>query len=239
MESSYTFESLPEGREGTVSNSLMDRIEVYRQNHVRIRTCGRDIHIDPFMTDSAQDGSGRADIILITHDHYDHFSPKDIERTACGGTVLVVPENMKDKAKEAGRYVREIVTVKPNENYVIEGLEFETVPAYNILKPFHPKKAGWVGYIIKAEGKRVYVAGDTDATPEAMAVKCDIALVPVGGTYTMNAKEAAGLVNTIRPEIAVPVHYGRVVGSPKDGAKFADAVNKNTKVILKINTEEK
>ena len=138
------------------------------------------------------------------------------------------------KAEAAREYVKKIVTVKPCGSYNVDGLEFETVPAYNVGKPFHPKSAGWVGYILKIDGKRIYVAGDTDATKEAMTVKCDIALVPVGGTYTMDAKQAAKLINTIKPEIAVPVHYGGVVGKEKDGIDFQKSVDKSIKVVLKI-----
>ena len=115
----------------------------------------------------------------------------------------------------------------------MNGIEFETVPAYNIGKPFHPKSAGWVGYIFKDGGTRIYVAGDTDATEEAANVKCDVALVPVGGTYTMNAKQAAELVNTIKPKVAIPVHYGGIVGSAKDGEKFASMLE-NVQCEIKI-----
>ena len=210
---------------------MIENIEVFKQNHIKIKSGGKVIHIDPFQTEFA---SFDADFILITHDHFDHFSLKDIENTAKDDTVLIVPENMKNKAEAAGKCVKKIITVKPGEKYNVDGLEFETVPAYNIGKPFHPKSAGWVGYIIKTDGKRVYVAGDTDATEEAQAVKCDIALVPAGGTYTMNAKQAAKLVNTIKPEFAVPVHYGGVVGKEKDGTEFQKAVDGDIKVVLKI-----
>ena len=212
---------------------MINRIRVFKQNHVRIISEGREIHVDPFQTDEA---ANSADFIFITHDHYDHFSVKDVERTANENTVLVVPENMRGKAEAAGKYVKKIVTMAPGGSYVIDGLEFETVPAYNIGKPFHPKSAGWVGYILKTEGKRIYVAGDTDATEEAMSVKCDIALVPVGGTYTMDAGQAAKLVNTIKPEFSVPVHYGGVVGRKKDGLDFQKAVDKDIQVVLKIGT---
>jgi L-ascorbate metabolism protein UlaG (beta-lactamase superfamily) len=112
--------------------------------------------------------------------------------------------------------VGRILTVKPGVYREVEDLEFETVPAYNLLKPFHPKGAEWVGYILRIDGKRIYIAGDTDETKEAKAVKCDIALVPIGGTYTMDAKKAAELVNTIRPEVAIPTHYGSIVGKPRN-----------------------
>jgi L-ascorbate metabolism protein UlaG (beta-lactamase superfamily) len=203
---------------------------VYRQNHICLQADGRIIHVDPFRADTSPEN---ADFIFITHDLYDHFSPKDIEKTAKENSVLVFPETMRDKVCAIKKNMR-LFAVKPNEKYVADGLEFETVPAYNIGKPFHPQSAGWVGYIINFNGKRIYIAGDTDATPEAEGVKCDVAFVPVGGTYTMNALQAAKLVNRIKPEIAVPVHYGEIVGSKKDGLIFADAVDKNIKVEIKI-----
>ena len=125
-----------------------------------------------------------------------------------------------------------VVAVKPGSHYEVDGLEMDTVASYNLLRPFHPKSAGWVGYILLVEGKRIYIAGDTDATKEAKAVKCDVAMVPIGGTYTMKAKSAAELINEIRPEIAIPVHYGSIVGSPEDGKMFADLVKPPVKVQL-------
>ena len=123
---------------------------------------------------------------------------------------------------------------KPCEKYVVDSLEFETVPAYNVGKPFHPKSAGWVGYVLNVDGSRVYVAGDTDATAEAENVKCDVALLPIGGTYTMNAKQAAGLANKIRPAAVIPVHYGGIVGRENDGFDFEKQVDGGIKVAFKI-----
>lgn len=141
---------------------------------------------------------------------------------------------MLSKAKQISSIVSAIETVRPGDLYNVSGLEFETIPAYNSLKPFHTKGAGWVGYIFVVDGKRIYVAGDTDATKEAKSVKCDIALVPVGGTYTMDAKKAAELINTIRPTVAIPTHYGSVVGSATDGKAFADNVDSSISVEIKL-----
>ena len=212
-------------------HKVTENIEVFTQNSIRIRTGSGAVYIDPFqMKETPKDAA----VIFITHDHYDHFSPEDIEKVACGDTVLVVPEKMKNKAQGISETVGSIITVKPSDAYEIKGLKVETVPAYNMLKPFHMKSAEWVGYILEADGKRIYIAGDTDATKEAKAVKCDIALVPIGGTYTMDAKKAAELVNEIRPEVAIPVHYGNVVGKPDDGKVFADNVKPPVKVEFKI-----
>jgi L-ascorbate metabolism protein UlaG (beta-lactamase superfamily) len=210
---------------------MTDNIEVFTQNSIRIKDQGRTIYIDPFQM---KEEPKNADYILITHDHYDHFSPEDIEKVANSNTILIVPEKMEAKAQEAVNLVGRMLTVKPGVYREVEELEFETVPAYNLLKPFHPKNAEWVGYILRIDGKRIYIAGDTDETKEAKAVKCDIALVPIGGTYTMDVKKAAELVNTIRPAVAIPTHYGSIVGKPSDGDVFAQHVKAPTVVELKL-----
>ena len=210
---------------------MIGNIEVFIQNSIRIRSRVGVIYIDPFqMKEEPKD----ADFVLITHDHYDHFSPEDIVKVSKADTILVVPEKMAAKAREVSGMVGKIETVKPSVYREMGGLEFETVPAYNTLKPFHPKSAEWVGYILRIDGKRIYIAGDTDATKEAKAVKCDTALVPIGGTYTMDAKKAAELINTIRPDVAIPVHYGHIVGKPGDGEVFAENVMAPIKVEFKI-----
>lgn len=210
---------------------MTENITVFTQNSIRITDRNRQIYIDPFqMREEPHDAA----YVLITHDHYDHFSPEDIAKVACSRTVLIVPEKMESKAREVADLVSKVVTVNPGVYREIDGLEMETVPAYNTLKPFHPKTAEWVGYVLRIDGKRIYIAGDTDATKEAKEVKCDIALVPVGGTFTMNAKKAAELVNTLRPNVAIPVHYGSIVGKPSDGETFAGYVKSPVKVELKI-----
>ena len=210
---------------------MTESIEVFEQNSIRIKDRVGCIYIDPFqMHEEPHDAA----YVLITHDHYDHFSPDDIKKVVSDRTILVVPEKMEAKAQKLSGTVSKIVSVKLGVYRAIDGLELETVPAYNILKPFHPKSAEWVGYILRVAGQRIYIAGDTDATKEAKAVKCDIALVPIGGTYTMDAKKAAELVNTIRPSVAIPVHYGTLVGSPKDGEIFAEYVKEPIKVEFKI-----
>ncbi len=209
---------------------MVDKIDVFKQNSIRIKSDVGMIYIDPFKID---DETHDADFILITHDHYDHFSSEDIAKVKKDTTVLVVPEKMEAKAvKESG--IKEIETVKPGTYHEIGNLELETIPMYNILKPFHPKAAGWVGYILKINGKRIYIAGDTDATKEAKEVICDIALVPIGGTYTMDAKKAAELVNEINPEVAIPTHYGSIVGKLSDAKVFAANVKDTIKVVEKI-----
>ena len=210
---------------------MVAQIEVFTQNSIRITTGERKIYADSFkINESPKD----ADFILITHDHYDHFSPEDIQKVAGKNTILIVPEKMAKKAEEVRDFVSRIVPVEPGNSYEIDGLSFETVPAYNSIKPFHPKHAGYVGYILVIDGERIYIAGDTDATKEAKAVKCDIALVPIGGTYTMDAKAAAELVNQISPSVAIPVHFGEIVGKPEDAKTFASLVKESVAVEEKI-----
>ncbi len=211
---------------------MTENIEVLIHSSIRITDDRAGvIYIDPY---EVKGEPGDAAIILITHDHYDHFSAEDIRKVANPDTVMVVPERMLDKARNVSGIVSKIETVRPGIRKEIRGLEFETVPAYNTLKPFHMKSAEWVGYILHSNGLSIYIAGDTDATKEAKAVKCNVALVPVGGTYTMNAAQAADLINTIKPDVAIPTHYGSAVGSPEDGRKFAELVKDPVKVEIKI-----
>ena len=205
----------------------MANITVYTQNSIRIDSSIGKIYIDPFrMNEAPKD----ADYILVTHDHFDHFNPEDIPKVSKDDAILVVPENMKEKAKDVSGVVGKTVTIKPGESLMVGKLSIETIPSYNIGKPFHPKEAGWVGYILNVDGKRIFIAGDTDATDEAKKVKCYTAIVPIGGKYTMDAKEAAELVNIIRPATAIPVHFGGVVGSPEDADVFAKFVDSQIEV---------
>ncbi len=222
---------ISENDDSKEEENMVDNIEVFTQNSIRIKSSAGTIYIDPFqMKEEPHD----ADFILVTHDHYDHYSPEDIKKAAGDNTVFIAPEKMKNKIKEISGLMKKVETVVPGSDYEFEGLELETVPAYNIVKPFHPKSSKWVGYVLKLDEKRIYVAGDTDATDEAKAVNCDIALIPIGGTYTMDAKEGANLINLIKPSVAIPTHYGNIVGSPKDGEVFRENVDDPVSVELKI-----
>ena len=206
-------------------------IKVFAQNSTRIEDQTGMIYIDPYqMKDEPHDAA----FILVTHEHYDHFSPKDIRKVACQDTIMIVPEKMAAKARKDAGFIGKVITVSPGEHRNIEGLEFETIPAYNDNKKYHPKSAGGIGYILNVAGKRIYIAGDTDATAEARAVRCDVAIVPVGGTYTMNAAEAAELINVIQPEIAIPTHYKSAAGKKSAGETFRENVKEPVRVELHI-----
>lgn len=195
---------------------MLGNIEVLCHSSIRISK-EKVIYIDPFKIDKNYND---ADIIFITHDHYDHYSEEDIDRVKNDNTVIVAPEELLTKLLRKGYRQNYIITVQPNKSYMVEGIKFETISAYNTNKKFHPKENEWVGYIIEIKGIRYYIAGDTDVTDENKKVKCDVAFVPVGGTYTMDFKEAAYLVNKISPKIAIPIHYESIVGTNQDAIDF-------------------
>lgn len=195
---------------------MLENVEVLCHSSIKINK-EKVIYIDHFKIDKNYND---ADIIFITHDHYDHYSEDDIDKVKKNDTVIVAPEELLTKLLRKGFRQDYIITVTPDEQDMVEGIKFETVPAYNTDKQFHPKENEWVGYIIELNGYRYYIAGDTDITEENKKVKCDVAFVPVGGTYTMDFKEAAFLINEIKPKIAVPIHYGSVVGTKQDAEDF-------------------
>ena len=207
---------------------MLNNIEVLYHSSIRINK-EKTIYIDPFKIDRNYND---ADIIFITHDHYDHYSEEDIDKVINENTVIVIPEELLTKVLKKGINKDAIITVEPNKKYMVQGIKFETVPAYNINKTFHPKENDWVGYIIELNGIKYYIAGDTDITEENKKVKCDVAFVPVGGTYTMDFKEAAQLVNQIQPKVAVPIHYGSVVGTKQDAEEFIKLLHTNIKGII-------
>ncbi len=207
----------------------IENIQVFTQSSIRIEGKEGIIYIDPFeIKGEAHD----ADYILFTHDHYDHFSPEDIKKVCKGDTIYVYPKTLEKAVKGKLADADRAYMVEPGESKEIKGLVIKTVPAYNNLKPFHPRKKGWVGYILTVDDREIYVAGDTDMTKDNQRIKCDIALVPIGGRFTMNPKEAAELVNIIKPNVVIPTHYGSIVGSESDGETFARLVDDSIEVRL-------
>lgn len=196
---------------------MLEGIECLGHSTIRISNNGEIIYIDPFKINAA---TNDADIIFITHNHYDHFSPEDINKVRKENTIIVVTKDLCDEVVGLGFEQSKIIYVKPSQMYSVCDIFFQTVPAYNINKSFHPKENDWVGYVLKINNIKYYIAGDTDITEDNKKVKCDVAFVPVGGTYTMTAEEAAELVNTIKPKVAVPIHYGSIVGTEYDAKLF-------------------
>lgn len=194
-------------------------------SHSSIRAEGRRVlWFDPFQLKNAPHD---ADIICITHDHYDHFSPEDIEKAAKQDTVFVVPRSLAEKVPNGK-------VLCAGDSLAIQGVTITAVAAYNEGKPFHPRDNGWLGYCVTMNAETLYVCGDTDATPEAKAVKCDVLALPVGGTYTMDARQAAELAKAIQPKLALPTHYGSIVGSKKDAKRFCELVEDTIKVELLV-----
>jgi L-ascorbate metabolism protein UlaG (beta-lactamase superfamily) len=192
------------------------------QSAFRIEDGGLQIYIDPYKIPANQP---KADVIFITHDHYDHFSMEDIVKIKTGKTIIVATRDVASKFYDSG------VVVVPNKLYTVGKLKVTTVPAYNINKSFHPKDNKWVGYIITlSDGLTIYHAGDTDFIPEMSTISVDIAMLPCDGTYTMTAKEAADAANTFKPKILIPMHYGEGLGSVHAGKEVKEMYKGETLV---------
>lgn len=209
--------------------NLIEKISI--NEHSSIRIGGTTVlYFDPFRIPAA---TNDADIVLVTHAHYDHFSPEDIEKIRHPKTLFVMPESLREEAFEYGFTMENTIFMKAGENTAVSGVSIEAVASYNVDKPMHPKENGWLGYLVNVEGICVYVAGDCDAMPER--ILCDIAMVPIGGTYTMNPQQAAEWINGMKPEIVIPTHYGTLVGTPQDVEDFEPLVDASVRIVRKLN----
>jgi L-ascorbate metabolism protein UlaG (beta-lactamase superfamily) len=168
------------------------------------------VYIDPYNIDAGT----KADLVLVTHDHFDHCSPEDVEKIQQPKTIIVTE---KDAAKKLTGNVK---TMQPGDSLALDDVNIEAVPAYNINKDFHPKANGWLGFVLEMDDVRIYHAGDTDFIPEMSDLNVDIALLPVSGTYVMTADEAVEAALAINPGVAVPMHYGAIVGDSSDADTF-------------------
>ncbi|NLE22099.1 MAG: MBL fold metallo-hydrolase [Actinobacteria bacterium] len=195
---------------------------IHRLGHDSFRLDGSvTVYVDPW---KLPPGPPPAELVLVTHDHYDHLSLPDIEAVAGPGTVVVGPASVTAQIEGI-----ETVTLAPGESAQVNGVDVGAVPAYNLDKfrapgqPFHPKEAGYVGYVFTLDGVRYYHAGDTDAIPEMRDVQCDVALLPVSGTYVMTCEEACHACDLVTAKHAVPMHYGDIVGDDDDAERFRDS----------------
>ena len=168
------------------------------------------VYIDPFEVGEGPKG----DIILVTHDHFDHCSPEDVAKVQADASIVITEKN--SAAKLSG----DVRILSPGESLTLGDVRISAVPAYNLDKHFHPKANDWLGFVIEMDGVRIYHAGDTDFIPEMKALTVDIALLPVSGTYVMTAAEAVEAALAIEPQIAIPMHFGAIVGGPTDAEHF-------------------
>ena len=210
---------------------LIDAVAWLGHSGFRIKAPGGHVYIDPYRV---EDGPP-ADLILITHGHYDHFSPQDVERLSHDGTWLVAPAAVAERVR--GR-VLSIAPGEAVERELVGGVQVAAVAAYNTSKRdgdgnlFHPREAGWVGYDLNVRGERLYHSGDTDVIPEMDRVTgVDVALLPVSGVYVMTAAEAAEAARRIQPRVAVPMHWGEHLGSLQDAREFADEAPVDVRIL--------
>jgi len=199
---------------------MLDAFTWYKQAALKWKGGGLTVHIDPWGVPESDD---KADLLLITHAHFDHYSQEDIDRVSKEGTIIVAPHDVASQCLTSG----DVRAIKPGETLEAAGLQVHAVPAYNARPErleMHPRDNNWVGYVLDLGGTMTYLAGDTDHIPEMAEIKTDLAFVPVGGTYTMDAVEAAGAVKDINPKLAVPYHFGFVVGSRSTGDEFVKAI---------------
>ena len=200
---------------------LISHIEWLGHDSFRVKG-SKTLYFDPYQIGDAEP----ADIVLVTHDHFDHCSPDDVARIQVETTTVITEKD--SAAKLSGN----VQTVSPGEKLTVEGITIEAVPAYNVNKSFHPKENGWLGFIVEMDGVRLYHAGDTDYIPEMSDFKTDIALLPVSGTYVMTAAEAVEAALAIQPQIAIPMHYGAIVGEISDADAFKSALAGKVEVVV-------
>ena len=208
----------------------ISNIEINTQSSIKL-VLDKTIYFDPYKIEK---DTHDADLIFITHDHYDHMDSKSIEKVKNENTIIIAPKSIEKDIKKIE--FKDYIFLNPNEELNINNLNIKTIEAYNNHKPFHPKKNNWLGYIVTYNNISYYIAGDTDKTIENEKVKCDVAFLPIGGYFTMDAKDAADLVRIINPKVVIPIHYGSIVGNKNDGKKLKEfLLDTNIEVVEKLN----
>lgn len=200
---------------------MVKKIEWLGHDGFRINA-DKTIYFDPFQIT----GGPEADLIFISHDHFDHCSPEDVAKIQGAKTVIITEPNSAQKLSG------DIKTLNPGDTLEIAGVKIEAIPSYNTDKDFHPKKNNWLGFIVEVDGVRIYHTGDADFIPEMKSIDVDIALLPVSGTYVMNADQAVEAALAINPKVAIPMHYGAIVGSEEDAQKFKQALEGKVEVVV-------
>ncbi len=205
-------------------------LEVSKPAHSCIKiitSSGKVIYFDPFQLQATE----RADYIFITHEHYDHCSVADIRKIIKSDTVIITVPDCQSKV--AGLPIKEVKLVKPGDSFRLPHCDVQVVPAYNLKSQFHLKDNQWVGFVVRIDGKLIYHPGDSDVIPEMKNLRgLDIMFVPVSGHYVMSAQEAAQLVNLLKPKVAIPIHYGAIIGTQQDAETFKSLVQGSEVIIL-------
>ncbi|MFC1798951.1 MBL fold metallo-hydrolase [Thermodesulfobacteriota bacterium] len=205
-----------------MTTEIIERIKWLGHDGFEILTNGIRVVIDPYQVKSGKP----ADIIMITHPHFDHCSIEDIDKLKKPSTIYIADP------VSAGKLSGDVRIVRPGDTVTIDKIQIDAVPAYNIDKEFHPKTKNWLGFIVTIDGVRIYHAGDTDLIPEMEDFSVDIALLPVSGTYVMTADEAIEAAKVLKPEAAIPMHYDTIVGSSNDAEKFKNALEEICEVVI-------
>jgi L-ascorbate metabolism protein UlaG (beta-lactamase superfamily) len=206
-----------------------DNITINTQSSIKM-VFDKTIYFDPF---KIENNYNDADIIFITHNHYDHMDINSIYKVKNDNTIIIAPVSMQSVIEKIS--FKKYVFLNPFDEVNIDNVFIKTIPAYNINKEFHPRNNNWLGYIVTINGITYYIAGDTDKTKEAESIKCDIALLPIGGHFTMNKEEASELTRIISPKIVIPTHYGSIIGDKSFGKEFKELLSDtNIMVIEKL-----
>ncbi len=214
-------------------DSNLSNVRVLIHSSIRIESeNGTVLYSDPYdLVDETHD----ADIVFITHGHYDHLSPNDYARVAKPETVIVAPAVLESEV--AALHAGDMVLLNAGDTVEVCGIKVKAVPAYNVQPErlqFHPKENKWLGYILTIDGDTYYIAGDTDQNKDNETISCDVALIPIGGTFTMDPIQAAAFINTIKPRFVVPTHYGTTVGNKEDVDAFEPLVDDSITVVRRM-----
>jgi L-ascorbate metabolism protein UlaG (beta-lactamase superfamily) len=210
-------------------NTMVNNIYWLGQAAVKITAAGKIIYIDPYQIRNED----QADIVLVTHSHADHLSPADIKKIITKNSIIIATDDCMGKLEDLD--VHETKSIAPGQSINLDDINISAVPAYNVVKTnFHPKSKNWVGYIITIEGIKIYHAGDTERIPEMKDIECDIAMLPLGQTYTMNSvKEAADAAIDVKAKVAIPIHYGLYEGCENDAKEFKKLLEGKVDVVIK------
>ena len=197
----------------------VENIEINTQSNIKM-ILDKITYFDPFQI---KNDLHDADIIFITHSHYDHFDIASINKIIKENTIIVAPKTMEEEIKKYN--FKDYKSLNPFDEIKIDNINIKAIPAYNINKPFHSKLNNWLGYLINFKNITYYIAGDTDKIEESEKIKCDVALIPIGGYFTMDVNEAHDLIKIIKPKVVIPTHYGSIIGDKEDGKRLKNSLS--------------